>query len=182
MRTRLLFGIASSAAFAIACAQSDAGITTSVKSQLAADDLVQARQIDVDTNERVVTLTGEVRSPEEEAQAIQIARNTNGVADVVDQLSVVPETEAAPTTGIGGTLGEPGALLRSDASITAEVKTSLLADPDTSGLRIDVDTNNQMVTLTGTVRTEAERMEALEIARQTQGVTNVTDRLTMERR
>jgi CBS domain-containing protein len=65
----------------MACAQSDAGITTSVKSQLAADDLVKARNINVDTRDRVVTLTGEVGSTAEEAQALQIARNTKGVAN-----------------------------------------------------------------------------------------------------
>lgn len=58
MRSRLLFSIVGCAIFAIGCAQSDAGITTSVKSQLAADDVVKARRIDVDTRDRVVTLTG----------------------------------------------------------------------------------------------------------------------------
>jgi hyperosmotically inducible protein len=62
------------------------------------------------------------------------------------------------------------------------VKSKLLADPDTSGLRIDVDTKDSMVTLTGTVRTEAEKTEALAIARNTEGVKNVTDRLNVERR
>jgi hyperosmotically inducible protein len=179
MRSRLLFGIVAASMLAVGCAQSDAGITTSVKSQLAADDLVKARRIDVDTRDRVVTLSGEVRSAEEEAQALQLARNTNGVANVVDQLTVVAEPQAAPTTGVG----EPGAgALTSDAGITSEVKAKLLADPDISGLRIDVDTSNRVVTLTGTVRTEAEKTEALQIARQVEGVTSVTDRITIERR
>lgn len=90
----------------VACAQSDTGITTSVKSQLVADDLVKARNIDVDTRDRIVTLRGEVRNTEEEAKALQIARNTRGVADVVDQIEIVPQP--APTTGVGGTPTEPG--------------------------------------------------------------------------
>jgi hyperosmotically inducible periplasmic protein len=180
MTSRLLGAIVSAAALTIGCAQSDPGITTSVKSQLAADDLVKARRIDVDTRDRVVTLSGEVRSAAEEAQALNIARNTKGVADVVDQLSVVPESQAVPTTGI--TPIEPGvAVVKTDAGITADVKTRLLADPDTSGLRIDVDTKNNVVTLTGTLRTQAEKTEALQIARQAEGVTNVIDRLTVER-
>jgi hyperosmotically inducible protein len=183
MRFQWLFSIVGAAVVAIGCAQSDAGITTSVKTQLAADDVVRARRIDVDTRDRVVTLTGEVRSSAEEAQALQIARSTNGVTDVVDQLTVVPEAQAAPTTGVGGTPIEPGAApLASDAGITSEVKAKLLADADISGLRIDVDTSNHVVTLTGTVRTQAEKDEALEIARKVQGVTGVTDRLTVERR
>jgi osmotically-inducible protein OsmY len=181
MRSRLLFSIAASAFLAVSCAQSDVAITASVKGQLAADELVKARRIDVDTRNRVVTLSGEVESEEEEAKALQIARSASGVADVVDQLTVVPEPKAAPTTGIGGAPTEPGGgPLTNDSSISSAVKATLLADPDTSGLRIDVDTKNRVVTLTGTVSTQAERAEALEIARKVKGVTGVRDRLTVE--
>jgi len=38
-----------------------------------------------------VTLTGEVRTQAEESRALQIARDTKGVVNVVDQISVVPE-------------------------------------------------------------------------------------------
>ena len=45
----------------------------------------------VDTADQVVTLTGEVRSEAEESRALQIARDTSGVRDVIDQINVVPE-------------------------------------------------------------------------------------------
>jgi hyperosmotically inducible periplasmic protein len=180
MKSRLLLGIGA-AVLAVACGRTDAGITTSVKTRLVADDLVKARQIDVDTRERVVTLRGEVRSAAEEAQALQIARSTDGVADVVDQLSVVPEAGSAPTTGI--TPINPGVdMLASDVGITSAVKAKLLADDEVGGLRIDVDTRDGMVTLSGTVRTEAEKREAREIASRTAGVKGVTDHLTVETR
>ena len=182
MKSRLLCSVCGFALLAAACAQSDAGITTSVKSRLAADDVVKARQIDVDTRDRVVTLKGEVRTQEEEAKALDIARDTNGVRDVVDQVSVLPEPDVAPASGIGGSSAEPGVVLTNDASITAAVKSKLFADPDISGLRIDVDTKDQVVTLTGKVATQAEEREALEIAQGVGGVKNVTDRLTVERR
>jgi osmotically-inducible protein OsmY len=163
----------------VGCSQSDLGITTSVKSQFAADDVVKAHQIDVDTRERVVTLRGQVTDPVAEAQAIEIARSTDGVADVVDQIDVVTR-DAVPTAGteFPGDIGAAG----SDAAITAQVKAKLLADSDTSGLRIDVDTKDKMVTLTGTVETAAERTEALALARSVEGVTGVNDQLTVERR
>jgi hyperosmotically inducible protein len=178
MRFRLLFSIGA-AIVAVACAQSDAGITTSVKSQLVADELVRARNIDVDTRDRVVTLSGEVRSTEEEARALQIARNTEGVNNVVDQIEIVPAT---PTTGVGGTPTEPGpgGLPPTDPNITAQVKTKLLGDPDVAGLRIDVDTRGQVVTLTGTVKTEAEKSRALQLAREVEGVLRVDDKLAIE--
>lgn len=168
MSLRLL-GMIGLVIFAVGCAQSDPGITTSVKGRLVADPTVKARRIDVDTRDRVVTLTGEVSSTEERAQALAIARGTKGVAGVVDQLSVVPE--AAATSGFTE--------YATDAGITAEVKGKLLADPDIGGLRINVDTNDHVVTLTGSVRTEAERSKALQAAREAKGVTSVTDQLTI---
>src|SRR5688572_3307034 len=72
-------------AAAVACSQSDPGVTTAVKSKLAADDTVRAYQIDVDTNDRVVTLSGTVETAAEKDHAIMIARQTDGVRDVVDQ-------------------------------------------------------------------------------------------------
>lgn len=74
--------------FTIACAQTDAGITTNVKTKLAADDMVKAYQVDVDTQNRIVTLTGAVETPMAKMQAVRIARETDGVRDVIDQLTV----------------------------------------------------------------------------------------------
>ena len=83
--------------FTIACGQTDAGITTDVKTSLAADETVSAFDVDVDTNEGVVTLTGTVPSMVAKDRAVQIARSSDGVRDVVDNLRV-GETEA--TTGV----------------------------------------------------------------------------------
>jgi len=91
MRFRMLVGACAVALATVGCAQTDAGITTNVKSKLVADDLVKARQINVDTQDKVVTLTGEVRTEAEESRALEIARATDGVRDVIDQINVVPE-------------------------------------------------------------------------------------------
>jgi hyperosmotically inducible protein len=96
MRLKMLIGACAVALAAVGCAQSDAGITTAVKNKLIADDLVKARQINVDTTDKVVTLTGDVRTEAEESRALQIARDTNGVRDVVDQINVVPEQASIP--------------------------------------------------------------------------------------
>ena len=91
MQLKMLIGACAVALAAVGCSQSDAGITTAVKNKLIVDDLVKARQINVDTRDKVVTLTGDVRTEAEESRALQIARDTNGVRDVVDQINVVPE-------------------------------------------------------------------------------------------
>jgi hypothetical protein len=84
-------------AFTVACSQSDAGITTAVKSKMAADDTVKAYKVDVDTKNKVVTLSGEVDTQAQREQAVLLARNTKGVSDVIDQLRVNP---TAATSGV----------------------------------------------------------------------------------
>jgi len=64
-----------------------------------------------------------------------------------------------------------------DATITARVKTALLNDPATGGLRIDVDTFKGVVTLSGGVKSAAERDTAIAIARKTPGVVDVKSTL-----
>ena len=95
---RRLAGFISAAGmvFAVACGQTDAGITTAVKSKLAADDTVKAYQVDVDTSNHVVTLKGDVNTSLAKERAVQIARNTDGVRDVIDQLRVM---DTAATSG-----------------------------------------------------------------------------------
>ena len=77
-------------AVTVACSQTDAGITSAVKSKMAADDTVKASEINVDTHDHVVTLNGTVGSQAEKERAVMIARNTNGVNSVVDDLRVGP--------------------------------------------------------------------------------------------
>ena len=65
-----------------------AGITAKIKSKMALDDVVKARNIKVDTNGSVVTLTGVVDSEAERHRAVQLAKETEGVTSVVDHLRV----------------------------------------------------------------------------------------------
>jgi hyperosmotically inducible protein len=199
----------SAAAFAItaACSQTDAGITTAVKSKMATDDTVKASEINVDTHNHVVTLNGTVGSQTEKERAVMIARNTKGVTSVVDDLTVGPvattgtaleqtardakektedaahdakvKTEDAAhdakvkTEHAAENTGEA----ITDAAITSEVKTKFLAEPGVSGLNINVDTNDHVVTLSGTVKSKAEADKAMRIARESKGVKRVVSRL-----
>lgn len=89
--------IAALACTAFACGSTDAGITTAVKAKLAADDSVKAYQVNVDTNNHVVTLTGTVNTLVARDEAVRLARQTDGVTDVVDNIQL---SEAVPTSGI----------------------------------------------------------------------------------
>lgn len=66
----------------------DAAITTAVKSRLIGEEMVRARDINVDTHLKVVTLRGTVRSEEERRRAIELAERTGNVRSVVDELVV----------------------------------------------------------------------------------------------
>src|SRR5262245_23663737 len=66
----------------------DSALTAKIKSKMALDDYVEARSIDVDTSDSIVTLTGVVRSAEQRDRAVRLARETAGVTKVVDRLRV----------------------------------------------------------------------------------------------
>jgi hyperosmotically inducible protein len=68
----------------------DATITTRVKTSLLNDPVVGGLRIDVDTFKGVVTLSGRVKSKDEEAQAVALARKIGGVTDVKSTLQVQP--------------------------------------------------------------------------------------------
>ena len=68
----------------------DATITTRVKTAFVNDPVVGALRIDVDTFKGVVTLSGRVKSKEEEAKAIELARRISGVTDVRSTLQIQP--------------------------------------------------------------------------------------------
>jgi hyperosmotically inducible protein len=163
---------------AVGCAQTDTGVTTKVKSRLAADDMVKANDINVDTHNKVVTLTGTVDSQMAEDRALELARQTEGVASVVDNITV---GATAPTSGEAMPSTSEMNEAIGDAGITAAVKAKLLADPDVGGLKIDVDTTNGVVTLTGTVKSASERAQAMKLAQETNGVSRVEDQLKMSR-
>ena len=102
--------------FAVACAQTDAGITSSVKSKLAADDTVKAYQVDVDTSNHVVTLKGDVNTSVAKERAVEIVRTTDGVRDVIDQLRVM-DTEAT-----SGRLDDDDVTIKVDDGVKSDVE------------------------------------------------------------
>ena len=114
---------------AVACAQTDAGITTKVKSKLAADDTVKAYQIDVDTRDKVVTLSGSVDSQSAKEQAVSLARGTEGVADVVDNITVAGATGDMGTTTGTGMATTPGMGMETTPGMGMETTPGMMTTP-----------------------------------------------------
>lgn len=72
----------------------DAWITTKIKSKLAADPQVNPFNIDVDTKDRVVTLSGTVENEVARSEAEKHATGTKGVTAVVNQIEVEVKEQA----------------------------------------------------------------------------------------
>jgi hyperosmotically inducible periplasmic protein len=162
--------------------RSDTAITAELKGKITDSDLLDNTNISVDTDHNVVTLSGEVATAEQKAHAEELAKNTTGVLSVNNKLVINPEK----SKGISGNAGEKtkegynetkGAL--SNARITSEVKLKFAADDTVKALNIDVDSNNGVVTLNGTVNSKAELQKAIQLAKSVDGVTHVKSNLTI---
>jgi osmotically-inducible protein OsmY len=105
----------------------NAALTTKVKAALLADELVKGTQINVDSNNGVVTLSGAVDSPAHMQKAEQIAKGVSGVTRVQNNLN-------APTTTTTGSTPPPSTMATSPATtppsgMTADKKGTVTTKP-----------------------------------------------------
>lgn len=149
----------------------DASITAMVKSKLLWNRHTQGLSTNVETESGRVTLLGTVNSPEAKEMAGELAADTRGVVSVDNQLAV-DETEETVTERASETASGVGQSI-SDTWITTKVKSTLLYSSNVSGTDISVSTEDGVVTLSGTVESEAERDLAIELAGNVRGVTRV---------
>ena len=152
----------------------DAYIVGRLNSAYALNEHLSPFEIDVDSDQSMVTLSGEVDSAIAEDLAVEIARGVPEVVEVSSKLKVVPESSGQQVRdeqadGFSQTV--------KDASLTAKVKTRLLTNRHVSALSINVDTRHEVVTLKGEVDTDAERDLAEQLADNTPGVAAVHNHL-----
>ncbi len=141
----------------------DSAITAVVNNKLAVDNETSSANINVDTKGGVVTLTGVVMTQANKEQAERIARNTEGVTRVINNVTVEMEGEYAGA-GVG--------MSASDLAILSKIKTRYVAE-DVTGAKVEV--RDGVVTLTGNVENAQIRGRAENIARATSGVKNVNN-------
>jgi osmotically-inducible protein OsmY len=171
---------------------SDSDITKVVKEKLKSDENVSATEVKVETNNGVVTLNGEVESQADLDRAVQIAHSVPEVREVNSNLKVkqvltdedvkdrVKDQERKVEKQIDNSKDTTATESASDAALTAKVKLKLSEDSLLSALRINVDTVNSRVTLTGTVKNELEAKRAIQIAESVKGVERVNSVLTVK--
>ena len=149
----------------------DSTITARVKAALIDHKDINSGDISVKTENKVVTLSGDVTSAEQKSQALSVAKAVEGVSQVNDKLTVQHKSssETATLKGYAG-----------DTAITSEVKAKLLADDIVPSRNVKVETNAGAVHLTGMVASAAQAERAAEIAKAVSGVKSVRNDLSVK--
>jgi len=149
---------------------SDAWITTKVKTTLLFHRNVSGTATSVYTKDGVVTLQGEATSIAQKELTTEYAKDIDNVKGVKNEMTI-SATPAKP----GETTGDK----IDDASITAQVKSSLLAHHSTSAMKTGVSTTEGVVTLTGIAKNAAEKTLVGKLATDITGVTSVINNMTI---
>ena len=158
----------------------DGWLTTRIQAQYFADQQVKARYIDVKTRDGVVTIKGFVETPAGHERAVQIARSTGGVKQVNDEILIGQSPRAFELPRAVATGGElPSAAPIDDGRVMSGIQAMFFLDPAVKGRQIEVTSHDGVVTLRGEVASEAERGQALMLARNSAGVQRVEDSLTV---
>jgi osmotically-inducible protein OsmY len=149
---------------------SDAWITMKVKTALLFHRNVSATGTSVYTKDGVVTLQGVASSQAEKELTTEYARDIDNVIEVQNDMTIAA-TPAAPDATIGDKID--------DASITAQVKSSLMSHRSTSALHTTVSTTDGVVTLSGIAKNDAEKSLVTKLATDINGVTSVINNMTI---
>jgi len=151
---------------------SDAWITTKVKTMFLFHRNVSA-MTEVSTKDGIVTLQGEAISQAQKDLTTEYAKDVEGVKDVKNEMTA-PKT-SGKTSKKMQTIGRK----IDDASVTAQVKMTLLYHRSTSALKTSVTTKNGVVTLSGKAKNTAEKDLATKFVRDVNGVKSVKNGMTI---
>lgn len=173
-------------------AVTDSWITMKVHAQFVPEDALEDSDIDVETKKGIVSLMGTVPTAAGRDRAVQIAKATDGVKSVTNRLRVVPErdVDAAAKTGAAAREGAretkeaaAGAGRKvSDGWLTSKIYADFIDEDALEGSDIDVDVNAGVVTLKGTVPTQAGSARAADVAKAIDGVKSVRNSLKVTAR
>lgn len=142
--------------------QTDAEIKAAVKDAMQRDPRVDDDDVSLRVRNGVVGLSGTVHSGSAKRTAVGITRRTTGVLAVKDELSVEPS--------------EP----RPDDRIENDVEQALAATPAAPARGVNAKVNSGIVTLTGTVRSNYQRMRVGHLTEDVIGVRLVKNQLRVE--
>lgn len=150
---------------------SDTWIAMKVKTALLFHRNVSATATDVFVQDGVVSLRGEASSMAEKELATEYAKDIDNVKEVKNEMTIAKTPKVA---------GETMSDKIDDASITAQVKSSLLAHRSTSAIKTKVSTTDGVVTISGMAKNEAEKSLVTKLANDIVGVVSVTNNMTVD--
>ena len=114
-------------------------------------------------------------------RVVQPATGTTGTTGTLAELDALERSrETSPRIGGATAAGAERAQRTAETgSLTAKIRAKMALDDLVRAAAIDLDTAGSVVTLSGAVASEAERARAVQLTRETDGVTAVTDRLVV---
>tara|TARA_R110002050_G_scaffold276633_2_gene421894 strand:+ start:3240 stop:3791 length:552 start_codon:yes stop_codon:yes gene_type:complete len=146
----------------------DAWLDGKAESTLLFNTNLNSFDINTDVQNGVVVLTGKVESKVDKALAEELVESLDGVASVDNRLTVLND-KAHEDSEILASL--------TDSKVEAVVKTKLLFESEVSGTKIEVEVEDGVVTLIGKVDSDSAKELAIVIAKNTDDVKSVVDRL-----
>jgi osmotically-inducible protein OsmY len=141
-----------------------------VKSTLLFHRSVSGFKSEVNVKDGIVTLQGEATSQAQKDLTTEYAKDVDGVKDVKNEMVVSRPSKKTRTVGQE----------IDDASITAQVKMTLLYHRSTSALNTSVTTKRGVVTLGGKAKNATEKGLATKFANDVNGVKSVKNLMTIE--
>jgi len=158
----------------------DEEIDDRVDFRLDTSDIVRKYNVHSKVVGGVVTLSGDVATQAQKAEAERLARGVEGVVKVQNDITIDPDEDKSVTDRIKKGMNKTGDAI-TDAWITTKVKWFLAKDEGLKSVTsIDVDTKDNVVTLKGTVKTAGEKTRAVELANKADGVKRVIDQLVIK--
>lgn len=160
----------------------DAWIAGKIETLFTLNRHLNAFSIETDVDKGMVNLTGTVESDIDRDLAVELAKGVEGVVEVKSALTIDPKT-ARQTADANATKHDGDRTFGTwvdDATTTAAVKSKLIGNANTHGMKIDVDTRGDVVTLSGRVASSEEKQLAEEIARNTGDVSDVRNQLVVD--
>jgi osmotically-inducible protein OsmY len=150
---------------------SDTWVALKVKTALLFHRNVRATKTDVNVTDGIVSLSGEASSMAQKELTTEYAKDVEGVKGVKNQMTIA-KVPAKPDETTGEKID--------DASITAQVKASLLSHRSTSALKTTVETTDGVVTLGGIAKNAAEKSLVTQLATDVNGVSSVVNNMTID--
>lgn len=158
-------------------AQSDDMLKDRIAYRLETNSVTRKYDVKVKVDKGVAMLSGTVATASQKAEAERLAK-VEGISRVDSTIEVSADVDKTLGERIKGGFSKTGEKI-SDAWITTKVNWFFVGEDTLKGSHIDVDTKDNVVTLKGTVASAAGRTRAVELAKQTEGVKNVVDQLTV---